>query len=406
MKSWNNALNKIKPDLTEKEFKSLSLIPVDSIKEFNDKIVITNSDFGNQTRLSEGILLSRLKSIIGKDIIFEIENSSDGFNTGLLIGDFNSDAYSITEKFFNGDLEFSPLLITGPEGCGKTYIINNLKLQHPRINFVTVYSENWKIDFINSLRTGSISHFKDKYRNGDILIIEDLNFLEGSSSSIQEEISILLDTYIKSGKKVVITSRITTSCMDFSAYLKSRLQSGINVNISLPDKYYSVRFLQEKLTRIGIKINIDSLIRDLQINDKNLNFPSLISIINAIYFTLEKSGQSLSTEQIKNIIAARLEITGRRKIDPDRVINVVSEYSNFPRNILLGPSRKKDLVMARHLAIYICFKYSEINKTGIARLFNGRDHTTIIHAVKRVEKLINTDSEIKAKLDSILELLH
>jgi chromosomal replication initiator protein len=284
-----------------------------------------------------------------------------------------------------GKTSFNPLVIYGGVGLGKTHLIQAIgtfakeRSSARRIRYVS--SEKFTIEFINSIQNNRTTEFSQIYRNVDLLLVDDIQFFM-SKERTQEEFFHTFNTLHQKGKQIVLSSdRPPKELRDLEERLLSRFQWGLVADIQPPDLETRIAILKQKADLDGINLpmeiieyiatNITSNIRELEgALIKLLAFSSLRGIdINL----------DLAKTVLKDIV-----ISKRKDISIEEIQRVVCHYFDIPDDLLRGKSRKKEIVFARQIAMYLSKDITHYSLKSIGLHFGGRDHTTVIHAIRTI----------------------
>ncbi len=312
-------------------------------------------------------------------------------------------AMSVAEnpaKFYN------PLLIYGASGVGKTHLMfaikNRIAKLYPNMKIEYIRCEDFTNMFLDSLRAGTVDLFHNRFRSADVLLIDDIQFIENKYQT-QEEFFNTFNSLEQSKKQIVITSdRPPKDINNLDDRLKSRFEKGLLADIASPDLETRVGIISIKTQMMGINLEDDVI---FYIADQvKTNTRQLEGIINQIkaYIMLHKTNPSISVIQgyIRNI-------TNDMKpdpVNPDKVIMEVSKHFSVSADDIRSKKRMAEIVWARHAAIYITSKVTSISNMQLSKEFK-LDHASIGHALKNVEKKLETDPYKKRCIDEIIDNL-
>ncbi len=336
-------------------------------------------------------------------------NSSDGgrfnpkydFDT-FVVGPSNRFAHAAAQSVAEDPLSaYNPLLIYGSAGLGKTHLLHAIGTyitrHDPRRLVRYVTAEAFTTDFIDAVRRKEMGKFKDRYRKCDVLLLDDIHFLEGKDGT-QEEFFHTFNTLHQGAGKIVITSdrhphRFTT----FEPRLKSRLEWGLQVDITPPNIETRIAILRLRTELDGLAVPDDVL--ELIAEHVTENIRQLEGALNRVvaYGSLQQA--TLSRELASAVLSDFIR-TSSSRVTPERVIEVVANGCGISVEELLGRSRTRPLVIARHVAMYILRQQTDLSYPEIAKVFGGRDHTTVMHAVRKIAALMK---ERKAVYDQVDE---
>jgi chromosomal replication initiator protein len=301
-------------------------------------------------------------------------------------------ALAVAEKPSNS---YNPLFIHGHAGLGKTHLLNaiaNYIVENYRdLTVRYVSTEAFLNDFVDSIRTNRKTAFKRRYRECDVLLMDDIQFLEGKEA-LQEEFFHTFNDLKLAGSQVVITSdRPPKAISTLEERLRSRFLSGLITDIQPPDIETRIAILQKKSDESRITIPPDVLyfiaenVRD--------NIRVLEGAFTRVTAHANLTGEAISIELVGRTITDLISSNGDVPLTAEQIIDVVSQHYGFTITEIKGVSRKKPLAEARQIAMYITRETTDLSFPAIGNQFGGRDHTTVMHSVKRVEERMSEDRE-------------
>lgn len=297
---------------------------------------------------------------------------------------------------------YNPLFIYGGVGLGKTHLLHAIG-QYSLINhdFSRVFyfsSEKFTNEFINAIRDNKTLDFRNKYRNMDILLIDDIQFLAGKEQT-QEEFFHTFNALHDNNKQIIISSdRPPKEIPTLEDRLRSRFEWGLITDLQTPDLETRTAILKKKALSDGIDIPdevIHYIASKVITNIRELE-GALIRIV--AYASLSESPVTLELTEsaLQDIIFTR-----QKNITIKTVINVTADNFNMNPEDLLSKKRTQDIAMARQVAMYLCRMLSDLSLPKIGEEFGGRDHTTVLHAFKKIDTLISKNSEFKNRIELI-----
>ncbi|MDP3997232.1 MAG: chromosomal replication initiator protein DnaA [bacterium] len=334
-------------------------------------------------------------------------NAKYTFDT-FVIGPNNEVAHAACRAVAsNPGATYNPLFIYGGVGLGKTHLMhavgNAIFAEKPQTKIMYVASEKFINEFVVSIRDRNTQKFKDRYRNVDVLIIDDVQFLAGKGKT-QEELFHTFNALYGQNKQIVLSSdRQPRAIPTFEERLRSRLTGGMIVDIQQPNYETRLAILEEKAARSDIKIEGGALAfiaKNIQKNVRELE-GALSRVI--VYCELNKSTATL--EYTKKILEGILD-KPQKSIDSNKIIETVSVYYSLSFDELKGKCRKQDIVRPRQIAMYLLRKENSASFPSIGHQFGGRDHTTAMHACEKIEKLLEHDEELLQDINFIKERLY
>jgi chromosomal replication initiator protein len=309
---------------------------------------------------------------------------------------------------------YNPLFICGGAGVGKTHLaqaIGNyvtLCVQGLAVRYAT--AETFTSEFMAALQRSDLPAFKKRYRQVDVLLLEDVQFLEGKDKTA-EEFFYTVDSIINSGAQLVLSADRPPSAMPLlHSRLKERFESGLLVDIAAPDPVLKLAVLRKRcgpeadeLTRSGVL--------DLLAQRTSSNVRSLESALIRSRAFASLTQQPLTLSLVEQVLGAvqpheKTSMSGGTPTSIDEIQQRISTVLGLPQRDLLSPRRNRRLVYARQVAMYLCRELTDHSLPAIAQQFGGRDHTTVLHAHRKIQRELLTDSSTKDLVDKLVEGLH
>jgi chromosomal replication initiator protein len=287
-----------------------------------------------------------------------------------------------------GNSSFNPLIVYGGVGLGKTHLIhsigNAILKENPQTNVVLATSEKFTLDFVNSLRKNKTVEFAKQYRSADVLLIDDIQFFRGKEQT-QEQFFHTFNELYQAGKQIVLTAdRYPAEMQGLQDRLLSRFQSGLAVDIQPPDFEMRVAILMEKAEQNGVVLSYDIfefIARHIKSNVRDLE-----GTIIRILARSSLMNQEIDHNLVRDVVKERAGKTITGDLTVEDVVRRVSEVSNVPEKEIVGKSRKMEIAEARQISMYLCRNIIGTSLNNIGVYFGGRDHTTVMHAVKTIDK--------------------
>jgi len=324
-----------------------------------------------------------------------------------IVGNSNNFAYAAAQGIIkNPGLSYNPLFIWGGVGVGKTHLMqavgHELLKTNPQFKIKYFPAETFSNELVSSLKSKTMNQFKDKYRNLDCILVDDVQFLAGKEYT-QEEFFHTFNALHMKGKQIILTSDRKPSEIDhLEDRLVSRFMGGLTVDIQLPDYEMRVAIIKQKTEEFQIQItpeaisflaaNIESNIREIEGKLQQILVQSSSQKIIPIDLTFVQN--FFNPDQNLNQFSTA-------KINPRHIISVCAKTFNIKTSDLCGKSRKKDLVFARHLAAYILITEANLPLEEVGRLLGGRDHTSIMHARDKIHQDLSTNPQISKLINQI-----
>ena len=308
-----------------------------------------------------------------------------------------------------GNNPFNPCLIYGGVGLGKTHLLqaigNYIYSNHPDMNIIYVTAESFTNEFISSFGSNEAKNkFKKTYRNADVLLIDDIHFLQKKEST-QEE---LFHTFVElhhNNKQIVFTcDRPITELTDITDRLRTRFSSGLNVDLRPPEYEVRVAIAKQKNARenLGIPDNVlDYICQAVRTNVRDLE-GALITISGIANLVGKKATIEMAKEQLKNMVVEQVTINANYSIND--VFTATANYFNVSLVDMKGASRSKNIKIPRQIAIYIAYNYGHFTQSDIGKYLN-KDHTSVRYSVQQVESLLEIDENTRKTVDAINRII-
>ncbi|HKK54294.1 MAG TPA: chromosomal replication initiator protein DnaA [Patescibacteria group bacterium] len=325
----------------------------------------------------------------------------------FIVGKSNELAHAACQAVIRklGDV-YNPLFIYGGVGLGKTHLLqaigNSASEKTDKILYTT--SEKFTNNYIQSIHSGKAKEFKNLYRNVDILLIDDVQFMGGKDGT-QEEFFHTFNELQQSNKQIVLTSDRPPKAMPaIEKRLISRFESGMVADIGKPDIETKIAILETKASEKGLNLNEEVL--NYIASSINNNVRELEGALNKILAYHDLRGIKPDLDSVKSILNDLITDIQSKSITPKNVIEAVVKYYNITMKDLLGKGRKKELVRPRQMAIYLIRKELNTSYPSIGNELGGRDHTTAMHAYNKICKDLEQNEKTKQELNSIKNLFN
>lgn len=301
----------------------------------------------------------------------------------------------------------NPLFIYGGVGVGKTHLMHAVGHELVRKGvgkIVYVTSEQFTNDLVSSFRSKMTEAFKKKYRQVGALLIDDVQFFAGKEST-QEEFFHTFNELTMKGAQIIMTSdRKPQEILGLEDRLISRFLGGMAVDIGLPDYEMKLAILRQKA--VDLKVEIDDDTFNLIANSMNTNARELEGTFVKLATMASISGGVLTKEMVQETMGLPAVSVKSVKVRPIKVISTVAKYFDYKNKDLLGSSRKADLIIARHITMFLLRDTLGLQFTKVGELMGGRDHTTVMHAVEKIEGEIQNNSDIRRKVMAVKQALY
>ncbi len=326
----------------------------------------------------------------------------------FVVGKPNELAHAAARRVAEGGpVTFNPLVLYGGVGLGKTHLMHaiawELKTKRPELNVLYLSAEQFMYRFVQALRERRMMDFKHLFRSVDVLMVDDVQFIAGKDST-QEEFFHTFNALVDQNKQIIISAdRAPGEIKDLEDRVKSRLQCGLVVDLHPTDYELRLGILQNKVQQYS------STYPDLTIADGVLEFLAhristnvrvLEGALTRLFAFASLVGREIDMELTQDCLADVLRAS-ERKITVEEIQRKVSDYYNIRLSDIIGPKRLRSYARPRQVAMYLCKQLTSRSLPEIGRRFGGRDHTTVMHGVKRIEELKLTDGQIAEDVEML-----
>ena len=296
---------------------------------------------------------------------------------------------------------YNPLFLYGNSGLGKTHLMHSIGHfildRNPQAKVLYVTSETFTNELINSIQNNKNEEFRNKYRNIDVLMIDDIQFISKKEGT-QEEFFHTFNALYESNKQIIISSdRPPREIETLEDRLRSRFEWGLTVDIQPPDYETRMAILRKKEELEGYNID-NEIIKYIATNVKS-NIRELEGALTKIVASSKLNNKEINLELAEEALKDLISPNAAREVTPQLIINVVSEHFGITPLDLIGQKRSKELVFPRQIVMYLCGDMTSESLQNIGKALGGRDHTTIIHGTKKIASELKTDENLKNTID-------
>ncbi len=303
---------------------------------------------------------------------------------------------------------YNPLFIYGGVGLGKThlmqaiahFIINN----NPNLKVLYVTSETFTNELIDSVKNQKNSEFREKYRNIDVLLIDDIQFIIGKEST-QEEFFHTFNALYQDRKQIVISSDRPPKEMEtLSERLRTRFEMGLPVDIQIPTYETKMAILNKKAELGGY--NIPYEVKDYVATHIKSSIRELEGTLTKLSAFAKLSTNPITVEFAEEALKDLISPDSRRDITPELIIDIVAEHFNIRPEDILSQKRSADIVYPRQIAMYLCRQMTTNTVQSLGKAFGNRDHTTVIHGTEKINKMVISDENTKSTIDILIKKIN
>ena len=323
----------------------------------------------------------------------------------FITGTSNKLAHEASLKVSENLSNYNPLYIYGGVGMGKTHLLNSIGFELKKNNKVMFISaERFMYQFVKSIKANDMVKFKEYFRNTDVLLIDDIQFMNGKEA-MQEEFIHTFNALLDKGSQIIISAdRAPSKLSRIQERIKSRFAGGLVVDIQKPDYDLRKKIIEKKLNELNNlyseKVNISNEIKDFISNEITASVRELVGAVNRIISFSRIYNKVPNLSETKVVLKDLLNLT-ENKVTIDLIQTIVCKFFKISKNEMLSSRRSRYLVRPRQTAIYLTKILTSKSLPEIGREFSNRDHTTIIHSVKTIEKLKEKDSEMVENINKL-----
>ena len=363
-----------------------------------DEYIKTNTPAKNQKVEEEG---NKANSNFNEKYTFD----------NFVVGKSNQFVYAAAKSVAeNPGQKFNPLFIYGGVGLGKTHLLhaigNYIKSAYPDKKIMYATCEKFTNDYIESLRANKDManfEFREKYRNLDVLMIDDIQFISNKTSTQEEFFHTFNDLYQRQKQIIIASDRPPKEIATLEERLRSRFTSGLIQDIQTPDFETRVAILRKKAQQE--KYSIDDEVINFIAEKIDTNIREMEGILSKVFFFATLLGKKSATlEEAYEAMKENMDEI-KEGLSPDLVIDTVCKYFNISKNDIVGKKKNKEIVEPRMICIYLICELLDLPLVAIGKKFGDRDHTTIMHARDKITEQIKTNNKIKVYITDIKDLL-
>jgi len=331
-------------------------------------------------------------------------NSKYTFET-FVVGPFNELAFAATQAIIKRTAIYNPLFVYGSTGHGKTHLIqavgNHIKNSSPNKKIYYLTSEKFTLDLMNAISAGTANQFKEKYRKYDLLIVDDIQFFAGKQKT-EEEFFHLFNSFYDNNKQIIFSSDKHPNFINgLEDRLKSRLNSGMIVEIPTPDLESRIQIFKIKSSQLSFAVS-DEIIEYLASSVEG-NVRELEGILNSIICQSKLKGRDLTITEIKDLIKNNLKPKKNSSIKD--VIKTIAEFYGITENEIYEKTRKTAVLKPRQVIMYILREDFNVSYPTIGEKLGGKDHTTVMHSCEKIKEDIKTNFSLTREISQIRSMI-
>ena len=392
-----NTINSIYLEKLEEQFTIVLGNPIKVEIIIKDDIPTTETKFNDIRNSRE--LTNKIDNIVHDN---KVTYTFDNF----IVGPSNNLAYAAAKAVSQKQHEkYNPLFIYGDSGLGKTHLLsaiqNEMTKNYPGINIIYISAETFTKEFLHSITANKTELFDEKYRNADALLIDDIQFIAGKEQTEEKFFHIFNELY-KLNKAIVLTSdRPAKEIKSISDRLKTRFSSGLAADVRAPEYETRLAIIQRKADLLSFKIPddvVDFIATKLKSNIRQIE--GVVTKMNALYMVSQiKPTIVVAQNVIKDIVSDHQPIP----ITVDKIISEAAKIYNVDPDEIRSPKRNSPVSSARKVAIYVIQEITGLPYETIGQEFSGRDHSTVVYAIKNVKEMMAKDSNFRSVIEDLIK---
>ncbi len=397
-------------DVAKSASRSESDMPLSSVKT-NDAAIVADTGVAKPVELS-GLEAAQAQARADLNRIAGLQDRLT-FET-FVAGRGNEFAYTMSRQVAGwGDGHFNPVFFHGPYGYGKTHLLNAIaweaKVRRPDAKIVYLTAEKFTNTFVKAVMDRSQSVFKEEIRSADLLLIDDVHFIGGKTSS-QEELFHTLTALIEKNRRVVFTAdRPPTQLTEIEARLRSHLSSGLVCALDVADQALRIGIIERKLEQLSRRLGLSRMPHVDVLQFIADSVPGSIRELEGAVNTLAASAGarlgSLTLDEAMALLQPNLKVSVERRVTVDEIQKLTADHFSLKQADLLSERRTRSVARPRQVAMWLCKQHTTRSYPDIGRRFGGRDHTTVLHAVKKIEELLQSDEQIARDVEALTRKL-
>lgn len=423
---WASVLSQLKNDLSETTFSAwfdeLEAVDMQGTtfvlycpnafkKDFIEKLYIGNIQAALRNLFSMDFEIkvldqkeyNTLKGDVTKKQTDRFTSDEFTFDT-FVVGPSNKLAYAASQAVAEHPAQnYNPLLIYGDSGLGKTHLIyaiaNVIRRNDPGAKIAYVKGDDFTNELVDAIREGKTAEMREKYRQADLLLVDDIQFIAGKKQT-QEEFFHTFNTLYESGRQIVLTSdRPPSEMTQLEDRLRTRFEWGLLVDVAPPDFETRLAIVKNKAALLGMELpdQISAFIA----KNVTANVRQLEGTINKILAYKDLLGNDADEETVTRAMRDILKRSNEYIPTPESILDYICKYYNLEEKVIRGQQRIRDAVAARQIAMYLIRSMTNLSLDEIGKIFDDRDHSTVLYSIQQVEKKMKQDSSFAEVVKAI-----
>ena len=387
-------------------------VSIEELNSANNKFIINLFSENNLLEPDEIVEPGYYDSLNSNEQIFDIQNPPKKYQMeytfdNFVVGNSNKFAHAACISVANEPgKSYNPLFIYGPSGLGKTHLLyaisNQILKKNPRAIIIYVKSEEFLNQLIDSVSKNNTVAFKEKYRHCDVILVDDIQFIAGKKS-VQEEFFHTFNALYEDKKQIIISSDKPPRDIPFlEDRLKSRFEWGLLADISCPDYETRLAILRKKAQEEKIVVD-DNILANIA-NKIDSNIRELEGVFNKIIARASLTHSAITIELAENTIN-EFKAASEKVLSSDFIKDTVAKYFNINKDDLASNKRSNEIAFPRQIAMYLCREVANMSYPKIGEDFGNRDHSTVMHACKKIEKEVKDKNNTKLIVESVKNII-
>lgn len=368
--------------------------------------VLTEQDVGPSMRKRMNDFSEEFEKGIDENAQFFINSNNDLTFDTFVVGNENKFAHAAALAVANNPAgAYNPFFLYGRSGLGKTHLLcaiaNEIKKNDPKATVIYIKGEEFANELIDAIKNGEQTKFRNKYRFADAFLVDDVQFIGGKVST-QEEFFHTFNSLYEAKKQIVLTSdRPPKEMLTLEERLKTRFECGLIADIQPPEYETRMAIIRQKAE--ALQLNLSNNIVDYIATKLKSNVRELEGVIKKIkaYNILwgEQPTMLIAQNAIKSVINENMP----QSVTPEMIIEHVSRYYNIPLNEIQSTKRSSDILFARQVAMYLTRELTNLSLPAIGEHFNGKNHSTVLHSIRKMEQMVERDPKLKQTMSELSE---
>ena len=421
---WKKIMELLEPQLTATTVTTWfdDTVPVDMTD--TTFILYTPSDYKREiiSRRYVPLLKEALHELFSADFEVQILNDAEMEQRGadapaasmvvkaeytfenFIVGNSNKFAHAAARSVADHPAQsYNPLFIYGESGLGKTHLLHaiahTVQKNHPDFKIVYVKGDDFTNELVRSIREGKNTEFRDKYRQADLFLVDDIQFIAGKIQT-QEEFFHTFNCLYEEKRQIVLTSdRPPKEMTRLEDRLKTRFEWGLLADVQPPDYETRLAIIKTKAIRLGM--DLPDAVLEYIAENVTANVRQIEGTVNKILAFRDLMDDSINVNTVSRAVRDMFKDQSDLLPSPGLIIDEVSKFYGLESADLRGQQRNRTTVLARQIAMYLIRRMTNLSLSDIGKEFNGRDHTTAMHSISRIEELLKTDSQISEVVKDI-----